>query len=343
LKERARDLLQAHWEEWVGPLREATRPAGPHFGEGWMAGGCHAAGLGKFHRGFVDTLILQAEDFLAGTRRLARLVPLRHLSLRGAGGRADALASCSYLHGVETLSFVDYFHAPLTASDAKALAASPHLGRVRALHLHRNNIGDGGLEALAGAGWLGGVKGLNLEDNGLSVAGVAALAASPQATHLSILSLGRNDLGDDAVQALASAPFLAGLHTLGLEAGRIGPEGAGVLAGAPLDALQTLALSGNPLGSGGAERLAVSARLSGLFGLHLVRCRLGDEGVEALARSPNLAGLRTLALENNGITDRGAAALARSPYLGRLQHLSLADNVISGAALGPLAHLVAGQ
>src|SRR5438132_5256775 len=41
LLQRAHELLQAHWEEWVGPLREATRPAGPHFGEKWLAGSFH--------------------------------------------------------------------------------------------------------------------------------------------------------------------------------------------------------------------------------------------------------------------------------------------------------------
>jgi uncharacterized protein (TIGR02996 family) len=339
LLQRAGELLREHWEEWVGPLREAARPTGRKFGEKWLAAGFHPEGLSKFHRGFVDTIYLEAEEFLARTGVLARLVPLRYLLLRGVGSLAGALAATSYLHGVERLSFLDYFDGFLTADGARELAASPHLGRLRALGLYRNDLGDAGLAALAGATWLRGLQALNVAENGLSVAGVRALAESPLAECLKDLWLGRNDLGDEASAALASSPLWPRLHRLSLTRAGIGPAGAARLAAAPLGNLRKLDLNDNPIEAAAAERLAEAPSLHTLNALHLRNCRLGDEGAEALARSPNLAELQTLDLENNGITDRGARALASSPYLGRLQTLNLVGNEVSLAALGALSHV----
>jgi uncharacterized protein (TIGR02996 family) len=342
LLQRARELLQAHWEEWVGPLREAARPAGRKFGENWLAGGFHAEGLSKFRRGFVDTLTLGAEEFLARTGVLARLVPLRHLLLRGAGPRAGALAAAPFLHGLEILSFVDYYDLPLTTDGARALASSPHLDLLRHLYLLRNDVGDAGLQALAAAPWLRGVQTLVLVENGLSAAGVRVLAGSPLAEHLESLWLDRNDLGDEGVAALAFSPLWPRLRKLSLNRAAVGREGIGVLAAAPSGTLTRLHLKDNPLGTVGAERLAGAASLSTLTVLHLRNCGLGDEGAEALARSPHLAGLEKLDLEANGITDRGARAVANSPHLRRLRSLLLADNAISDATLNAVSHLTAG-
>ncbi len=220
LAQRARELLQAHWEDWVGPLRDATRPRGPNFGEAWLASGYSPAGLEMFRRGFVDSLTLGTEEFLSRTDVLAGLLPLRSLTLRGAERRAEALAACPYLEGVETLAFVDYYDAPLKADGVRALASSPYLGRLRVLHLFRNDVGDAGVEALAAAPWLGGLHRLNLFDNGLSDAGARALAACPLLARLRILNLGGNEIGDAGVAALAASPHLAGLITLVLSVNR---------------------------------------------------------------------------------------------------------------------------
>jgi uncharacterized protein (TIGR02996 family) len=342
LLHRAHELLRAHWEEWVGPLREAARPAGRKFGEKWLSGGFDAEGLSKFRRGFVDTLTLGTEEFLARTGVLARLVPLRHLLLRRADPRADALAAAPYLHGLEILSFVDYYDLPLTARGARALASSPHLGRLRNLYLLHNDLGDAGVQALAGAPWLRGLQTLVLAANGLSAVGVRALAESPLTESLGSLWLDRNDLGEEGAAALAFTPLWPRLRTLSLNSTDIDPAGVMALAAAPSGILTRLNVKNNPLGSRGAERLAGTTWLRTLTTLHLSNCGLGDEGAEALARSPHLAGLQKLDLESNGITDRGARALADSPYLGRLQSLSLAGNAISDAALAALSHLTTG-
>lgn len=213
-----------------------------------MAGGFRAEAIACFRRGFVDHLMMGVEEFLARTADLAPLVPLRHLVLYGPGCRAAGLAAAPYLNWVQTLSFIDYFVSPLTAAGARALAGSPHLGRLRALHLHRNDIGDAGSQALAAAPWLRGLHALNLADNGLSPAGVRALVESAGVEHLQALWLGRNHLGDEGAEALARSPHLAGLLFLYLEANGITDRGARALADSPyLGRLQTLLLAGNDI------------------------------------------------------------------------------------------------
>ena len=53
----------------------------------------------------------------------------------------DVVAERSWTHLFE---FIDYFVDPVTAAGAHALADSPHLGRLSALLLHRNGVGDEG-------------------------------------------------------------------------------------------------------------------------------------------------------------------------------------------------------
>jgi uncharacterized protein (TIGR02996 family) len=219
LHQRAGELLQAHWEEWVEPLRKATLPLGPQFGEFWLWR-YSPEGLAKFRRGFVDTLTLGTEEFLTRVGVLARLLPLRGLVLRGAGQRAEALAAAPYLDCVEMLVFADYFDDPLKTDGARALAGSPYLGRLRWLVLARNDIADAGMEALAAAPWLRGLRQLDLDDNGLSDVGVRALAASSYPTRLRGLNLAGNSIGDPGAAALAASPYLGALTVLDLAANR---------------------------------------------------------------------------------------------------------------------------
>ena len=60
----------------------------------------------------------------------------------------------------------------------QALAASPHLGRLRVLNLYNNNLGPSGVSALVSAGWWSQLVYLNLTNNGLGDAGAEALAAA---------------------------------------------------------------------------------------------------------------------------------------------------------------------
>jgi uncharacterized protein (TIGR02996 family) len=294
---RAWRLLVENWGAWVGPLRELVGPHGSILGETWLMGGPHLEALAKFRRGFVESLALAAPTFVQRGHVLAGLLPLRRLRLWRAGPVADDLAACPYLDGLATLDFTDYYTGPLTAPGAWALARSPYLGRLRALHLYRNDVADDGLRALARAPWVAGLTHLNVVENGLSDVGARALAASPHSLRLTVLQAGHNRLGPAGAEALARATFLPGLAVLVLNHCDLGDAGVEALAAAPAAAgLTSLGLSGNGL---------------------------TDRGARALAASPHLARLTTLGLQNNAITPAGEAALRASPHLRRLTALHL--------------------
>jgi uncharacterized protein (TIGR02996 family) len=260
LRRRAEGLLQAHWDDWVGPLGALV---GESRQEPWLRGGYHPEALYKFRRGFVYVLDLPARRFLDHGAEILRLAPLRQVRLHGAGPLAAELAGCVHLGRLERIDFTDYFDAPVDAGAMKALAGSPHLGCLRGLGLYRNNIGDGGLAALAGAAWLPGVAVLELGENGLSAAGLRQLAGTALPFRPVRLALAANALGDEGAAALAASPVLARVTTLSLARCNIGPAGARALADSPhLGGLRRLELEGNPLQEEGAAALA-SARWMG--------------------------------------------------------------------------------
>jgi uncharacterized protein (TIGR02996 family) len=342
LEARSFRLLADNWEAWVGPLRELVGPDGARQGEAWLLGGPHPDGLFRFRRGFVQSLALRAEVFVARGGDLARLAPLRHLRLWGAESHAAALAASPHLEGLAALDFADYYTGPLTAAGAEALAASPHLGRLRALHLYRNNLGDAGFRALVRAPWLGQLGHLNVVDNGLSEAAARALAEVTP-LRLTVLQMGGNRLGGAGAAALAGAPGLAGLTALDLGNADVGPAGLAALAASDnLRNLRKLDLDHNPLGPSAGAALAEARFLPGLAELYLNYCRLHNDDVETLVRSRGVASLTCLGLNGNFLGDRGARALAAAPHLARLTTLGLQGNAITAdgaAALRASPHL----
>jgi hypothetical protein len=102
----------------------------------------------EFGRGFVERVTLPAAAFLARAAELYSKAPILHARLTDASGSCEALAASPHL---ERLRSLDLSSNSLEDRDAEALAASPHLGRLRWLDLSRNRIADRGLEALAAA------------------------------------------------------------------------------------------------------------------------------------------------------------------------------------------------
>ncbi len=215
--ERMVELLRRNWSAWVGPLRQIVGPKCDRYGEDWLREEYYSEGLTRFRRGFVNRLALDAKGFLSNADALLGLVPLRHLSLWGAGNCADALANCSHLRGLHTLAFADYWDAPLTARDAALLAASPYLHGLALLHLGRNSLSDEGVEALAQASWLASLLVLDLTDNGISDYGASVLAHCPFLSRLRRLNLRGNPISDHGRSALATSPHLRELVKLDLD------------------------------------------------------------------------------------------------------------------------------
>src|SRR5690349_13768071 len=60
LTARAEQLLGLHWEEWVGPLRDAAGKNPYDLDAGWLHQAYHPDALRRFRRGFVEGLSLNA-------------------------------------------------------------------------------------------------------------------------------------------------------------------------------------------------------------------------------------------------------------------------------------------
>jgi Ran GTPase-activating protein (RanGAP) involved in mRNA processing and transport len=128
---------------------------------------------------------------------------------------------------------------------------------------------------------------------------------------------------ENALQQLACCPHWHCLRELDLRFNGLDGTAAGVLAQAPFAGqLQTLNLSGNPLGDAGWEQLA-SGTWSNLRRLNLAETAASDRGLAALAQSPGFPALRELLIERNEFSAMGAQALAQAPWLGQLHTLDV--------------------
>ena len=133
-RERVWQLLEAHWDAWVRPLCDLVGPNYSRRGESWLGGGRVEAireAVGRFPRGFVSELTLDADAFLGGAGLSSPLLALRSVRLWAAGARPYVLAESPHLAHVESLASIDYFSDPFNDKCARALAASPHVARLR--------------------------------------------------------------------------------------------------------------------------------------------------------------------------------------------------------------------
>jgi uncharacterized protein (TIGR02996 family) len=214
MDERAVRLLEAHWDEWLDPLRALVGPNASRRGEAWLVAGPNREALHRLPRGFVERITLHAATFVRRGGELLAVAPVRRLHLWAAGGVADKLADCPHLEGMATLRFVDYYQEPLTADGARALAGSPHLGGLCELDLSHNYVGEAGVAALLRAKWLPGLRVLLLSDCGLGDGAAAELAACSALAHLEELDLVKNHFSDRGRRALRASPHLRRLRVL---------------------------------------------------------------------------------------------------------------------------------
>lgn len=128
---RAKDLLAQHEPEW-------TREIAP------------IAAHPSIARGFVEGVTLDAPRFFEAMPRLYKLAPIRKLVLVDAGTLAEAIARSPLLDQIVSLIFYNQSKThPIGDDGLRALAASPHVTRMKRLGLTSNDIGPMGVEALA--------------------------------------------------------------------------------------------------------------------------------------------------------------------------------------------------
>jgi uncharacterized protein (TIGR02996 family) len=275
----------------------------------------------------------------AGVRALVESpTVMRPRDLMLSGNNIDAsgmglLASWSGLAEVERLSLGALHGGPAFTDDAMTvLASSPHLTRLRFLHLGQTVLGPDGLLALGNWPVLARLHSLGWWNSRIGRDGARHLAGAAGFRPVS-LALGSNNLGAGEMAILSEAGIFERVRDLDLGHNDLGPAGVAVLVGSPRPALRQLNLPCTKLGDEGVIALAEAGTLPGLRELDLVGTGLGVRGVEALARSPLLAGLRRLRLGGNKVTDAGARALATSPYLNHLRLLSIGATAVSQVGL----------
>jgi uncharacterized protein (TIGR02996 family) len=225
---------------------------------------------------------------------------LTELDLGGAALNSQDLESLFRWTGLAAVETLVLWNNRLGTSGARHLAASPHLGRLRSLHLNYCEIGMRGMTAIAEAETLAGLRDLYLAYNNILPAGLEALLNASFAGNLRDLRLSNNTLADAGAAHLAAWPGLARVRTLELGGNDVGRAGVEALCSSPhLRDLTTLELDNNPVGDAGAKALAGCPKLSGLRRLKLSLCGIADAGVEALLDSPHLRSLTRLDLEYN--------------------------------------------
>lgn len=128
---RTKELLSQHETEWT---REVAQIA------------AHLS----IARGFVEGVTLDAPRFFDAVPRLYKLAPIRKLVLVDAGPLAEKIAQSPLLDQIVSLIFYNQSKThPIGDDGLRALAASPHVKRMKRLGLTSNDIGPTGLEALA--------------------------------------------------------------------------------------------------------------------------------------------------------------------------------------------------
>jgi hypothetical protein len=229
-------------------------------------------------------------------------------------GGVKAFVDCPALRGVSGL---DLFFCKLSAGDAQALAASPHLVNLQKLEIGDTVIGNEGVAAILNAPWLPGVRELNLS---------VQHAGDDIADHLLRLDNGairklefrHNEIARRTGEALGRIR-LPNLEELDLSYNPLGDEAiVPLISNVTLRNLRSLELRGETRGNlipnqETAIAIAEASHLSSLKQL-VIGGNIGDAGAKKIAAdAAHLSSLRLLSL--GGVTEDGHRALRRSPHL----------------------------
>jgi uncharacterized protein (TIGR02996 family) len=275
---------------------------------------------------------------------------------------------------LSTLRTLDIRDSGLGVSGFRRLMASPHPGKLTALRVPYNSIGNSGIAALFDAASLNSLGELDLseadsygrydEDPNVTSTGLVALAGWPGLARLRSLKLSGNDVQADGLRALLRSPLCAGLKELALRDNRLNGQAVREFGDAHKDLrLETLDLAENLLGDLGAAYLASAPCLRELKVLDLERCEMpvsaarqlatatfrdslrrlnvnsnsfGPEGLDALFEQ-NPVELHTLRIAHNDLGDTGIEHLAASPASDTLLELDLDNNGLGDDAVRALA------
>jgi uncharacterized protein (TIGR02996 family) len=172
--------------------------------DAWKAWVPEWARVDRFHRGFVEDIRCDAEDFIAHADEVRSRTPLRGARLDGNEAIAVAVFRSRALDGLRrlTLSF------PMREAGWSQFAECPYLERLSELDLTSNGGGNWMIQALVNTDALPALQTLKLKWCGLGDAHVIALANAPRLARLRALDLGHNHIYRDGAKALIESPHL---------------------------------------------------------------------------------------------------------------------------------------
>ncbi len=190
-------LLEQCGEKWARPLRRLVHS--------W-----------RFHRGFIDDIVVWNDRFLVAAKRIFRRAPIRHLRIRfDPHGVAKPIAALAESEQLNRLHALDLSGNRLDSRHVRALIVSEHLTRLSELDLSHNRIGDSGMRALAESPVLSQLERLILHGNDVGPVGVRALgqsilrrSESSEGLRLRLVDLQQNNLGAAGQRVLADSPLL---------------------------------------------------------------------------------------------------------------------------------------
>jgi uncharacterized protein (TIGR02996 family) len=293
LQNREKELLEAHIEEWLGPIHTlfGREGYGPFADEPFGMDHFHADGFSyRFSRGWLESLSLGRvnRELMPALAECPAIGLLRELEIEADEYENEGIPEMAELPFLGTLRSLrlgpetDSCH--ITAEDiSEVVRRTPRIEELR-LHAH-----------------------------GVDVEEVFALPMP----HLRLLHV--HHLHQYPLEVLAANPSLGNLVTLsclphGREPGDddayLTADGFIALVNSPhLKSLTNLHLVGTGIGDRGVTALAASGMLRRLRVLNLDQGCVTDEGARLLAASPHVRGLTRLVLSHNGLTEDGIEVL----------------------------------
>ncbi|HEX3152452.1 MAG TPA: TIGR02996 domain-containing protein [Gemmataceae bacterium] len=313
LRERERQLADANEARWTADLRPLVTEC-------------------AFHRGVIDSVSVDAHQFLTNGPAIFERAPVRKVRFLEVGAQFRAVTHSPLLRFVREL---DLSANAIGDEGPMLLARSPHLTRLDALDLGFTDLGDNGLKALADSPAFSGLRTLRLNDNpGVGVIGIRALGESEHLTALTDLDLSGNGLSDTDLQPLFEAALVERLQHLSLQGNRLRDVGTARFVNSVVftrmaERDHVINLRNVAMGINGAAALANCPALRAVQTLDLEKNFISDPGLLALASSIYLTQLSALLLRDNQISDRGASVLTTSMMMASLRVLDLTDNMVT--------------
>ena len=308
-------------------------------GENWAVGVLKSSLAHRFHRGFVETLVLTPSQLRDSAEIMAAKHPVRCVRLmldQQAGGLA-ALSDPNLALFCELELTAGYLGDGLAAP----LAARDDL-RLSRLDLSFNSLTDQGLSILARAGWLRSLQTLSLAANaGIGSIGLRRFLDAENLTSLTRLDLSEIGLQASSLQVVLDSNAGQKLERIDLGGNRLSDAGLQALGESEvmlriLTARPILNIRGNGIRADGIAALADSPLAELIEDLDLSGNPLGDAGLHELARSWRFRRLRRLNLRDTRVVGSGWRRLASAEWFGLLCELDLRDNLITRATVDHL-------